>query len=106
MNKFITIGLIAILAIAATTTTVTNAEAKSNGYNVGKNDRMDNNKFNDTCPDDVSGHLDCIAFKAGYVLGWNAEAGLHDNDKPRDSEPDSSDRDSNSEDDGEFVEND
>jgi hypothetical protein len=101
MNKQISaISLVVILAIATIAITTTNVQAKSNGYNVGKNDRMDGNEYNDTCPDDVSGHLDCITYQAGYVLGWNAESITHGNDTPRDTEPDSSDRDSNSGDDG------
>jgi hypothetical protein len=62
-------------------------------WNAGKNDRMDGNSYNDTCPDELDSDAQCVSWKSGYAIGWNVEGGLHGNDRPRDSPPDICDRD-------------
>ena len=90
--------VLSVLAVLLTQQIQQAYAQQPNGYNAGKNDRMDGNGFNDSCPEEASGHVDCVAYKAGYFLGYNAEGALHGDDKPRDTEPDYSDRDSQDED--------
>jgi hypothetical protein len=88
--------VLSVLAVLLTQQ-VQQANASTNvfsaGWNAGKNDRMDGNSYNDTCPDELTSDAQCVSWKAGYGVGWNVEGGLHGNDQPRDTPPDICDRD-------------
>ena len=93
MNKivFITIAILAIFVM--TTTTATNVKASnalSDGYNAGRNDRLDGKPFNDYC-DPINSDSVCSAYKVSYAAGWAAASLLHGNEEPR-SDQDFTDR--------------
>lgn len=62
-------------------------------YNAGKNDRMDGNEKNDTCPPDASEHGRCAIYKAGYAAGYAAEGFFHGDDEERSTPQDYCNRD-------------
>jgi hypothetical protein len=84
---------LSVLAVLSMQQTQQAYAQQPNGYNAGKNDRMDGLQYNDTCPPELSGHGDCLLYKAGYRLGWAAESLTHGNDEARATEPDYSNRD-------------
>lgn len=97
-SKSIQLFVLALSVLAVLLTQqVQQANASTNvfnaAWNAGKNDRMDGNSYNDTCPDELTSDAQCVSWKSGYAVGWNVEGGLHGNDRPRDTPPDICDRD-------------
>lgn len=50
-------------------------DAYGQGYDDGREDKVDGNRYNDYCSPSLNNDLGCGAYKVGYSVGWNA-AGL------------------------------
>ena len=50
---------------------------QDNGYEDGREDRINGNSYNDYCSPSLNDDLGCAAYKVGYSLGWNAAGALY-----------------------------
>ena len=81
MNNLITVIGIALLSLMLTspfflqTHLAYGNDAYGQGYDDGREDRIDGNRYNGYCSPSMNDDLGCGAYKVGYSVGWNA-AGL------------------------------
>jgi len=52
-------------------------DAYGQGYDDGRGDRVDENRYNDYCSPSLNDDIGCGAYKVGYAVGWNAAGALY-----------------------------
>ncbi len=52
-------------------------EMHDEGYDDGREDRINGRSYNDYCSPSLNNDLGCAAYKVGYSLGWNAAGSLY-----------------------------
>jgi hypothetical protein len=82
LNNLIVIGIILASLLLASpfflkTQELYGKEMHDEGYDDGREDRIDGRSYNDYCSPSLNDDLGCAAYKVGYSLGWNAAGALY-----------------------------
>jgi hypothetical protein len=79
-NLILVVGIALVSFLLASpfflqTQTAYGKDAYGQGYDDGREDRLDGKRYNDYCSPNRNDDFFCGAYKVGYSVGWNA-AGL------------------------------
>lgn len=83
MNNLIAVGVIAVISILLASPFFLQIQEAygrdfyGQGYENGRQDRINGYSYNDYCSPSLNDDLGCGAYKVGYSVGWNAAGILY-----------------------------